>query len=247
MDDESIKIPSGPEPIYQAIAQAFRSKVSAGAWKSGERIPTEEQLCHQLGVSRGTLRKAVGALVEEGILERVQGKGTFVATDKVSYPFAQELVSFAEEMRRRGQDFHTTVISSMVTETPSWLLKKLNAPEGSKVLAIERARDVNGTPAVLMRNWVLLSKCPGLEHEDFTKVGLFEAIEKRSGQRIKYGVRDFSARILDAEQAALVGRKAGDPIMFMTQTTYGQDNEPIEHSNFLLRTDQYQVTSILYR
>lgn len=242
-----IKFESGSEPIYQAIARTFRDKVASGDWKSGHKLPSEEQLVEQLGISRGTLRKAIGMLVSEGILERTQGKGTFVASDKVSYPFAQELTSFAEEMTRRGQVFHTQVLKQEIELAQDWLLDRLGAPAGSRVLALERTRDVDGTPAVYMKNWILLDKCPGLDQEDFTKVGLFDAVERCSGERIKFGVRNFSARILDNEQARLVGRKPGDPILFMTQTTYGQDDNPIECSNFLLRTDQYQVSSVLYR
>lgn len=247
MSIEAIEISAGAEPIYQAIARQFRDKVASGEWAKGHRIPSEQELVAKLGISRGTLRKAVGLLVDEGILERTQGRGTFVASEKVSYPFAQELISFAEEMRRRGQEYHTQVLSSEVIEAPAWLLSHLDAPKGSRVLSLERTRDVNGIPAVFMKNWVLLDKCPGLDQEDFTKVGLFEAIERRTGKRIKYGVRDFSAKILDKEQALIMGRKAGDPVLYMTQTTYGQDETPIEFSNLLLRTDQYQVTSVLYR
>lgn len=247
MSFNDIEISAGAAPIYQVIADQFRDKVSSGEWGKGTRIPSEQELSISLGVSRGTLRKAIGMLVDEGLLERTQGRGTFVASDKVSYPFAQELTSFAEEMERRGQEFHTQVLSQEVIEAPDWLLAHLGASKGTAVLALERTRDVNGIPAVFMRNWVLLEKCPGLDQEDFTKVGLFEAIERRTGKRIKYGIRDFSARILDKEHALIMGRKSGDPVLFMTQTTYGQDDEPIEFSNFLLRTDQYQVTSILYR
>lgn len=247
MEPDAIILETSSEPIYQAVARMIRDKVTSGEWKSGHKLPSEEQLVAKFGISRGTLRKAIGLLVSEGILERAQGKGTFVTMDKVSYPFAQELISFAEEMTRRGQVFHTQVLNKNVETADDVTLDRLGAAPGSRVLVLERTRDIDGTPAVYMKNWVLLDKCPGLDQEDFTKVGLFDAIERCSGKRLKYGVRNFSARILDSEQSKLVGRKPGDSILFMTQTTYGQDDEPIEYSNFLLRTDQYQVSSVLYR
>lgn len=242
-----ITIKDGPEPLYQSIARAFREQISSGAWKRGDRIPSEEQLCRELGVSRGTLRKALASLVEEGVLERTQGKGTYVANDKVSYPLAQELVSFAEELRRRGQSFTTTVRSVEVAPAPEWLAERLDAGEGAPTLVLRRVCSIDGEPAVLLKNWVLLDKCPGLERENFSEVGLFEAIERVSGRRIKYGVRNFSARLLEKEEADLIGRRPGDPIMFITQLTFGQDDKPIEYSNILLRTDKYQVSSVLYR
>ena len=242
-----ITIKDGPEPLYQAIARAFRAQISSGELRRGDKIPSEEQLCRELGVSRGTLRKALGSLVEEGVLERTQGKGTYVANDKVSYPLAQELVSFAEELTRRGQSFTTSVMGMEVERAPEWLARRLSVKEGAPTLVMRRVRSIDGEPAVLLKNWVLLDKCPGLEQEDFSEVGLFEAIERVSGKRIKYGVRTFSARLVEKGEADLIGRRPGDPIMFITQLTYGQDDEPIEYSNILLRTDKYQVSSVIYR
>jgi GntR family transcriptional regulator len=247
MPSEKLNFKNVAKPIYQSLAEEFRKNISSNVWKSGDQLPSEEWLTKQYQVSRGTVRRAIGILVEEGILERVQGRGTFVSFNKISYPFSQELISFAEEMKLRGQVFTTEVLKTEVIAPNKLIFEKLRAKPKERVFNMTRVRSIEGKPVTLIHNWVRLSKCPKIQDEDFTKVGLFETIEKLMGTKIKYGTRKFSAKAMNKEEAKLLGKKAGDPVLLMSQITYGQDNEPIECSNFLLRTDQYQVCSTLYR
>ncbi|MCI1985033.1 MAG: GntR family transcriptional regulator [Lactobacillus sp.] len=234
-------------PIYAQIADTIKKKIAMKEWRAGHRLPSEEDLVQTLGVARGTVRKAISTLVEDGTLERIQGKGTYVAEDKISYPFAQELTSYAESMKDKGLDYSTQVLKCEVEQPTSMIQKRLDVPASGKVLRLERLRTVDGVPAILLYNWVNLLRCPGLEQVDFTQHSLFEAIEQIVGVKIKYGIRNFSARKLTEEQAELMAVNIGDPILNISQVTYNDQEQPIEYSEILLRTDQYQVTSVLYR
>lgn len=235
------------EPIYVQISDAIKKKIFKKEWQSGDQLPSEELLVNDLGVSRGTVRKAISILVDEGVLERTQGKGTYVAEDKVSYPFAQELTSYAESMHEKGLDFDTKVISAVVGHPSIDIQERLDIDADSVVLSLVRLRSVKNIPAVLLYNWISLDRCPGLEKVNFEKISLFAAIENSIGDKIKYGIRNFSAQKLTERQAKLIHLPAQDPILNLSQVTFNKNDQAIECSEVLMRTDQYQVTSVLYR
>ncbi|MDN6140389.1 MAG: GntR family transcriptional regulator [Tetragenococcus koreensis] len=235
------------EPIYIQIKNEIKKKAINKEWEPGHRIPSEEKLVSDLDVSRGTLRKAVTMLVEEGVLEKIQGKGTFVPKEKISYPFAQELISYEESMKNKGLNFETDVLEQNTGNADNQIQKELKLDDNSNVLYLKRVRSVEKEPAILLYNWVSLSRCPNLDKANFVSNGLFDSIEKIANVKIKFGVRNFSADIVTKEEAKLLNLKANSPILCINQTTYNSISEPIECSRVLLRTDQYQVTSLLYR
>lgn len=238
---------NSPISIYQQIADQIKADISKKTLKPGEQIPSEKWFVDNLKVARGTVRKAISLLVEEGTLEKVQGKGTFVTKPKISYPFAQELVSYAETMKAKNINFKTQVIEQKVVKSSVEIQEKLQLKSNQEVLYLVRLRSMEDTPAILTFNWISLDRCPGLETVDFNQVALFDAIEKNVGIKIKYGVRNFSARNLNRKQAKIMELAPNDAVLELNQVTFASDDKPIECSDALLRTDQYKVTSILYR
>ena len=238
---------NSPISIYQQIADQIKADISKKILNPGDKIPSEKWFVDTLNVARGTVRKAISLLVEEGTLEKVQGKGTFVTKPKISYPFAQELVSYAETMKAKNINFKTQVIEQKIVKPAAEIQKKLKLKSNQEVLYLVRLRSMEDTPAILTFNWISLDRCPKLDKVDFSKVALFDAIEKNVGIKIKYGVRNFSARNLNREQAKIMELAQNDAVLELNQVTFASDDEPIECSDALLRTDQYKVTSILYR
>jgi len=235
------------EPIYKQIIKSIKKKISAKEWKEGDKIPSEEEMVAELEVSRGTVRKAISVLVEDGILEKIQGKGTYIAKATISYPFAQELVSFAESMDQKHLNFATKVLVCEKVKPTPFLQDQLNIGENSPVLYLQRVRTVDTVPAILSNNWVSLERCPNLENIDYTKITLFDAIEESMGEKISYGTRDFLASKITPAQSKLMDLKVDDPILDMKQRTFNKQDDPLEVSDIYLRTDQYRVTSVLYR
>lgn len=234
-------------PLYQQVAGWMIENVRAEKWKQGHKLPAEEDLARHLDVSRGTMRKAIARLIDQQLLVQVQGKGTFVENDKISYPFAQELISFAESMHTKGYSFTTRVLQQEELQPAPYIQRKLNMDRTDYALYLKRVRFINNEAAILLENWVSLKYCRGVEEEDFEKISLFKAIEKYADSTIAYGIRNFSARTLDNEQAALLSLDVDDPVLFLDQFVFGQEDIPYEYSQVLLRTDKYEVTSFLKR
>src|SRR5699024_2886379 len=181
--------PSSPTPIYEQIAQWMIENIRTGKWNKGYQLQAEEDFAKVLHVSRGTLRKAISVLIEQGLLLRMQGKGTFVQEEKISYPFAQQLISFAESIDAKGYAYKTTVIDQRVELPNKTIQQKLAIDSTDAVLYIKRVRSIQSEPAIVLENWVVIKRCPGIEQEDFQQVSLFNAIEHRANVKIYYDVR----------------------------------------------------------
>ena len=100
------------KPIYLQVADYLRNGIYAEEWGKGEKIPSENQIMADLEVSRGTVKKAVNMLVEEGLLQQIQGKGTYVTEGNISYPLGKGLLSFAESLESQKLSYETKVIAS---------------------------------------------------------------------------------------------------------------------------------------
>lgn len=235
------------KPLYQQLADWMIENIRSGNWDKGYKLLAEEDLAKQLNVSRGTLRKAISLLIEQGLLIQIQGKGTFVEQHKISYPFAQELISFAESMESKGYEYVTNVLEKRVVQPGKVIREKLDIEKYDAVLYLKRVRFIQNEPAILIENWVSLKRCPGIEDEDFEKTSLFNAIEKYTKSNINFGIRNFSARSLKEDQAGLLNLTLNDPVLYLDQITFSNQKVPLECSEVLLRTDKYEVTSVLTR
>lgn len=234
------------EKKYVQIAEELKNLIFERKIKEGERLPSEEQLSKRYSVSRGTIRKSIDLLVDEHLVKKIQGKGTYVNEEQPGYPFGQMLISHAETLKNRGINFETIILDERIEEPCNDIKKRLKI-QSEKVFFIERLRLVEGKPAGLFRNWVVLRLVPEIVSKDFKKLGLFEAIEEDGNQKIKSGLREFSAVIPEENQMEVLGMKPNSPLLKLEQVTYNQNNEIIECSDVYLITDRYKISSVLIR
>ncbi|WP_172371720.1 GntR family transcriptional regulator [Sporosarcina jiandibaonis] len=238
---------NNPVPIYRQITDWIREKVTTKEWEKNHQLLAEEDLAKQLEVSRGTLRKALSILIDEGILIQVQGKGTFVAEPKVLQPFGQELISFAESMEREGIKFETKVLEKRVIQPKQSIREKFSLTDEQTVLYLKRVRYIDDEPVIVLENYVNINLCQGIEDVEFEKMHLFAAIEKFSKGKINFGFRQFEARGLEEEQAQLLASVIGMPVLYLEQMTYLDEFKPVEISYVWLRSDKYSLASYLQR
>lgn len=241
------KSSNDPRPIYQQVAEWMLENIQSGNWQEGYQLRSENAFAAELNISRGTLRKAIDLLIGKGLLVRIQGRGTYVTTHKISYPFAQELISFAESMDFKGYNFTTKVIEKKVMRTSSLIQKNLTIEKKDLILYLKRVRFIEGEPAIFFENWIPLLRCPKIEETDFEKVSVFDAVESHANSRISHGVRKFTAVALTYEEAELLDLIENEPVLCINQYTFDDKKNPLEQSRVLLRTDKYEITSVLNR
>lgn len=126
----------------------------------GDTIPSERELCERFGVSRMTVRQAIDALVNEGLLHREQGRGTFVAPARTDMEL--RLVGFGDDMRRRGMAPSTELLDAETVEAPWDVAESLELEPGAAVHHVQRLGWADGRPMALEETWIPASRFPDL-------------------------------------------------------------------------------------
>jgi len=239
--------PNNSTPLYIQLKEYFIEKIKSGEWPEHYKLKSEEDFAKKLSVSRGTMRKCIKSLVEEGLLKQVHGKGTFVASTIIEQPLAQRLVSFSESMKEQNLPYKTVVIDKKLIKPSSRISTLLNLREEENVFYMKRIRHVNNEPVILLENYVSTTLCPGIENEDFEKKALFDVIENNYGLKIDCGKRSFEVAILNKEKSLMMKLPVRSAVLFLDQLVYIKNGMAIEYSNVWLRSDKFKITSILKR
>lgn len=236
----------GPEPLHAQIAMLFREAINEGRWPIHHQLPSELELASQFNVSRGTIRRALHALTNAGLLVTVQGKGTFVmAQSGVDQPVVQEVFSLAEGLQRQGIDFSTELQSVELVRPDANLQRLLEPPQGTELLRLVRRRSVGGTWVAYLIDYVRADLCPGIGAVDFKEGLVFEVIERDYGLTLDWGTRTYGAEAATPTVAAELEIPVGSPVLFQEQLTYLSDSRPIEYSQVWIRADRLKLSILL--
>ncbi len=146
-------------------------------------------------------------------------------------------------------EFTTKVIDKYIIKDENMIqasefIKKNDTPQ---LMYLKRLRFIEGEPIILLENIVDTSICPDILNVNFEEETLFNSIEKQSGKKINYGTREFKAVKLNRSEADFLNEVEGEPILFIKQVSYLENMEPVESSDIYLKSDQYPISSYLYR
>jgi len=228
------------EVQYRRIARLLREKIDTGEYAAGARLPGERELCKLYGVSRITMRHALGDLVQRGLLTRRQGQGTFVAAPRIE-PSLLGYFSFSEALRAQGLLTSTRVLDQRTEPAEPNVALELRVPVGSPVLRLVRLRHVDGDPFALETTWLPLDRLPGVDGIDFAVSSLYTALKERYGVYPTRARETFEPVVLGADDARAVHARKGTAALLLLRTTYDQSDHPIELAHALIRGDRCRV------
>ncbi len=231
-----------PTPLYYQLKEQLALLIRNGTFPAGSKLPSETRISQELGLSRGTVRQAFTALVNEGRLYRVQGQGTFVSQSPPALSLVRRFTSFAEDMREMDVLFATRVLDRNVIPARGRLLTKLNLTHEDRVLYMERLGEVEGEPFVVAFTYLAEKLCPGLLERDLENRTLYEILEEDYGLHLARATRTLEASTADEYEAELLGIPVGAPIHFMHNLSYLEDGRPIEYSRLRFRGDRSRIT-----
>ena len=231
-----------PAPLHVQLADIIREKVYGRDWGVGSKIPSEHELMARYNLARGTVRRALALLVQEGLLVRRPGKGTFVAEPGISHAAGSRPFSFAENLHEQGKQFTTRVADSWVTPAPPDVARALETPDDADVMFLRRVRSVDGEPIMCQESWLNLNECPGLADANFEQESLFDLVERCSGRKIKFSRMTYSARVAGVDHAELLGCDEAAAVLLLEQIIRLADNRPIEWSTTWLKPGQSIVS-----
>lgn len=233
-------------PLYVQLKRLIKLRIASGQLKAHDPLPGERQLMQAYGLSRTTVRQALGELVSEGVLYRRHGKGTFVAPRRLEQNLAT-LTGFVEELRERGMRPLVQVLSATVCPAPVEAASQLQIPPGEEVAFIERLISIDGEPLFLDRTYLVAPVGLAVLSTDLTKESIYAVIE-RLGYPIREGTQTLAAVRLAGAEARLLRVRRGSPALFIRRVTYvNAVSPPIEYAEALYRADRYQYQTRLLR
>ena len=232
-------------PIYVQIRETLRGEITSQVLKRGEKLPSEQELASQFKVSRMTIRESIEDLVDEGLLYRRHGVGTFVA-----YPHLQRdhtrLTSFFDKAENDGIQIRATLLNKDVLTAKPKIAHALDLPVGSKVIRVKTLRFADNVPLTVHDAYVphILFAC--ILDENLEVQHLWTLFEK-SGYKVKRAIQRLEAREATKDIAHLLKIKEGAPILFKERTVYADDGTPVEFTYCYNRGDIYSLTVALER
>lgn len=225
-------------PLHQQVSRALRELVTT-ALSPGDTIPTEPELESHFGVSRATVRRAVDDLVDEGLLARRQGAGTFVCAPPVVYEPAR-LASWSESIRSLGQTPRTRAMQRQIVSGPAWVRELLRVDEHESLLWIWRLRIAGEQPMSLMVNYLPESLVPGLDTADLAHESLYDLLRDLYELVPARAEDDVEAKIVDDDEAGLLEVAPGSPLIEVRRVAFLADERPLEVSIVRSRADRYR-------
>lgn len=216
------------ELLYAQVSDLVREKIYAKEWGVDGPIPSEHELMDMLGLSRGTVQKGIQALVDEGLLVKERGRGTFVTQPLMARPSNTRLLSFAESMDEQDIPYRTRVVEHRVKPANAMCAKKLGLRRGTRTLYLTRVRSVRGRPVMFIESHLNLVACPGLEEADFERESVFAAVERTSGQEVGHNQMTFSACVAGKARGAWLECDEHAPVLNIDQLVHLEDDTPVE-------------------
>lgn len=230
----------GPVPKHVQLREALARQVRTLG--PDEAIPSERELMAAYDVSRATVRRAIEGLIADGVLHRIQGKGTFVARPRVQSHL--HLASFTQDMRRRGLTPSTRLVGISLEQLPGQAAADLRLGVGAPAWLVRRVRLADDEPMAYERAWYPADLLPGLDQRDLTG-SLYDVL-----------ARDYALTVDEAEQTAWadqaqsvarhLGVCATSPVMIFDRTSRSR-GRPIERVRSWYRGDRYQLHMSLDR
>lgn len=227
-------------PIHEQISEALRTRIRSGELPVDSRLPTESALMKEFGVARGTVRRALRTLNEQGIVQTLRGKGTYVRSGRPEPSIAQALVGLSEALSYSEKSLSTTVLRQELIPARKHPGFPAALEPTEELLYLDRVRSLDGVPVARLKNWVRVHLAPGLHTIDFETTSLFAAMDTTSTGHVSSGRRTFEAVLPEADIAESLGISTTVPLLFLKQVTYLDDGSVVECSDVWM--DSHHVT-----
>lgn len=226
-------------PLYIQIAKSIRRQIDGGEIGAGEALPSERHLCEMTGASRVTIRKAVDQLIDEGLLLRKQGSGTFVSK-RIEMP-GTYLGGFTDDTLARGQEPGSIWLMRNYANPTREEASKLKISMSSAVARLGRVRLSGGEPLAIEHAIMARSHLPPIE-----EIGdsLYKALESM-GNRPQKGRQKIRASLASPTEAGLLSIQENSEVLRIERVTWLEDGTMIELTRSAYRGDRYEfVTDI---
>ncbi len=224
-------------PLYQQLYHTIHAQILDGAWRPGDKLPSEEQLCSLYGVSRVTVRTAIEKLVEEGMLIKRHGKGTYVTMPVFVETMAGG--SFTKSCKQSGAVPHTEVQKIEQVAASEAVARALQVAVGDPVHQVCRIRFANAVPVIYEVDFFRQQDDFVLE-ADIGAMPMSEIISSRTGLFTRAFTDMFDVSPASEEQAQVFGCPAGTPLLLVQQVVMGDDRQILYYNEQYILSERYR-------
>jgi GntR family transcriptional regulator len=219
-------------PRHLQIQRVLRGRIESGEWAGDRPIPTEMELLAEFGVSRTTIREALGVLTRDGLIARHRGRGSFVQPRVNGPPAVTNLIL--------GYQAQIKVVRTETTAAPTRIAGPLGVERGTPVTRLVRLEIVDGAPLAVVVNYMRTSLGERIRPRDLTRISLLEFLRDRLRMRLGAILQSIEARLPDVETAGLLGTDLTEPVLAVRLVVTEASGSPVEVSDTFYRADRYR-------
>lgn len=223
-------------PLYLQLREVIRSKIDEGEYPPGCAIPSESQLAEIYGINRLTVRNAVDALVSEGSLRRVQGKGVYVVGERIERDL-DSLRGFRQTMREHHAKPYVRSLAKSKRPAGAVYASFFGCDPEDELLYIKRLNGADGEPVSIEETLVPLKLLPELENVDISVFSLYDDIYGFYGIRLVRAWETLDLVRPEPKDARLLGLEPGSTVLLFTSMSYDSEGRAVEFNRSYTRGD----------
>jgi len=227
-------------PLHYQTYLILRDAIRSGRYRPGELLPTEEAFASEFGVSRITIRRAMEALAQAKLIDRQQGKGTFVRRGVLSAPIEVPTYSMIEQIARVGASTEVKVFEFGQQVPPAEVRRAFGIGDEQTLQRAVRVRYQDGDPLIHLTTYVSEAIGATIRREEMESMSLYSLI-RRAGRQIARGEQTISAELASPVISRRLSVKIGAPLLSVTRMMNDASGEPIEHLHFLCSPERFQL------
>ena len=231
---------NSPKPLYAQLEEILRAAILNGEWKPNHVIPSELELSRTYGVSRMTARAVVTQLVNDGLLRRVQGKGTFVIEQKIATK-SLAYVGIREQLERIGYQIATKLLNFKQIEASQTLAATLDIMQGESVHFIERVRFIDGNPIGVHRSYIPKALAPTLKDDKLESEQLCVILQNEFNLKSATVTETLESTLASHEEAQLFKVNTTFPLLILEDVYKTAAGRVFEYTKVLFRGDKVKL------
>ncbi len=228
-------------PLYKQLKNLILKDIKEGRYKPNQKIPTEKDFSELYQISRMTVRKALEQLVEEEVLAKKQGKGTFVQEPKIVEDL-DNANSFTNLCKRNGKVPGGRTLRFMLAEPSDRDVKELKLEPGEQVIHVQRLRTADNVP-VMLENLYFPGHLKNILTENLNDTSLYQILQDKYGLRDEDFIMEIEMSECNNYEASLLEIKSGSPLILVRELIYDQYDHPLHRTKSLLRGDKIKYIS----
>jgi GntR family transcriptional regulator len=237
-----VQIEQGVVPRYYQLKEILEKRIQSGEFQPGDKFLTDDELCQEYGLSRGTVRRSMEMLTGSGLLRREQGRGTFVNLPQQS-PLFFHLSNFNEEMKMMGWQPSTRVIKLRTFPASMDIARHLQISAGEKAIEIIRLRLADEKPIAYETRYLSYKTCPQLLEENLEHQSIHSLLIDKYAIPLVRVCCTIEARALSEKEAKFLQVESGSPGFAIERVTYSTGEKPITWYRTVYRGDVYRFSA----